>query len=87
MARAVPPLPPRLADPVPPVVVLTALSVIAVLVLLGARVFAGRELDVWFWTANAGWVIGVLGYGLVRWQRHAARGGSRSVQQVWPDGD
>jgi hypothetical protein len=76
MARTVPPL--------PPVAVLIALWVLMALGLLGARLFAGRELDVWFWTANAGWVIGVLGYLLFRWQRHAARSGSRSAQRFPP---
>jgi len=48
--------------------------------LFAARVVVGRELDELFWTTTAGWVIGLLGYLLFRWQRSAARRGSRSAQ-------
>lgn len=75
-----PPLPPRLANPAPPALIGTGLWFVAWVALLTANLFGGRELDQLFWTTAAGWVIGLLGYSLFRWQRSAARRGSRSAQ-------
>jgi hypothetical protein len=48
--------------------------------LFAAFLFGDRPLDEWFWTATAGWLIGLFGYALFRWQRSSARRGSRSAQ-------
>jgi len=80
-APAPPPLPPLLANPGPPALIGTGVWFLAWLVLLAANLFGGRELDQAFWTTTAGSVIGLLGYSLFRWQRSAARRGSRSAQR------
>jgi hypothetical protein len=71
-----PPLPRRLSD-MPTIVGLGSLlwAVAAVLLLL-----AGRT-DVWVATCVAGAVLGGVGHGIFRWQRAAARRGSRGAQQ------
>lgn len=51
----------------------------AVLFLL--HLLAGRPLDVWFTTCLVGALLGALGFGIFRWQRAAARRGSRLAQQ------
>lgn len=35
----------------------------------------------WLWTSLAGWVLGLVGFGISGWQRAASRRGSRSAQQ------
>ncbi|NUT48808.1 MAG: DUF2530 domain-containing protein [Saccharothrix sp.] len=72
---APPPLPPKLTDPVPVVVVGTALWFLAAVVVL---LFGGAQIVVW--TCLAGGVLGIIGYGIFRWQRSAARRGSRTAQ-------
>ena len=54
--------------------------VVTFAVFLGAWVFGSGAPSEWFWTATAGWMLGLIGYGLFRWQRAAARRGSRSAQ-------
>ena len=49
--------------------------------LLGARVVAGRPLDIWFTTCVCGLVLGGIGIGIHSWQRAAARRGSRTAQE------
>ncbi|GAA2337776.1 DUF2530 domain-containing protein [Saccharopolyspora halophila] len=78
--RPVPGLPRRLADPTPVVLLGTALWLVAA-VVLGWRDAADGSLDVHFWTAVAGTTLGVIGYGVFRWQRSAARRGSRGSWQ------
>jgi hypothetical protein len=51
------------------------------LVLLAVSLATGRPLDLWFTTCLAGVVLGGIGYGVVSWQRAAARRGSRSAQE------
>lgn len=80
MASDPPPLPPRLADPALPTAIGTALWFVASAVLFAAFAFGDRQLDELFWTTVAGWVLGLIGYGIFRWQRSAARRGSRSAQ-------
>ncbi|ROP38753.1 uncharacterized protein DUF2530 [Saccharothrix texasensis] len=72
-----PPLPPRLADPVPAIVAGTALWLLA---LVGVLLFA-RDHTVLLWTCLSGGLLGLIGYGIFTWQRSAARRGSRTAQQ------
>jgi len=80
-ARIPPPLPRRLSDPAVVSLTGTALWFVAWVGLLVAHLVGERPLDDWFWTATAGWALGLLGYSLFRWQRSAARRGSRSAQE------
>ncbi len=80
MPTVPPPLPSWLADPALAVMVGTGLWFVASATLLAAFLFGGRALDEWFWTTTAGWILGLAGYSILRWQRHAARRGSRSAQ-------
>jgi hypothetical protein len=76
-----PPLPRRLAD-VPTVVGTgTALWLLASAALLVAHVTGFRPLDIWFVTCVTGAALGGLGIGIFRWQRAAARRGSRTAQE------
>lgn len=72
-----PALPPRLADPVPVIVVGTVLWF---LVLAGLLLF-DRDDTTWLWTSLAGGLLGITGYGVFAWQRSAARRGSRTAQR------
>lgn len=36
---------------------------------------------VWMWSCVAGWVLGLIGFLIVWWQRSASRRGSRSAQR------
>lgn len=58
----------------------TVLWFIAGAVLLVLHLHAGRPLDDWFGACIAGSSLGLVGYVLFRWQRHAARRGSRGAQ-------
>ncbi len=71
-----PPLPPRLSD-MPTIVGLGSLlwAAGAVVLLVLGRTGLG------FATCVAGAVLGGIGYGIFRWQRSAARRGSRGAQQ------
>jgi Protein of unknown function (DUF2530) len=69
-----------LTDPTLPALVGTVLWFLASAALFVADLAGRRALDQLFWTATAGWVLGLLGYSLFRWQRSAARRGSRSAQ-------
>ena len=80
-AHSVAQLPPRLADPTLPALAGTGLWLFASAGLFVAYLAGGRGLDELFWTCTAGWVIGLLGYALFRWQRSAARRGSRAAQR------
>lgn len=59
----------------------TGLWFVAWLVLLGAHCLGGRPLDIWFGTTLVGWLLGLLGYGIFRRQRAAARRGDRTAQR------
>jgi hypothetical protein len=41
----------------------------------------GRDDPILVWTCLSGGVLGIIGYGIFRWQRSAARRGSRTAQQ------
>jgi hypothetical protein len=71
-----PPLPRGLTDPVPVVVVGTVAFLVAAVVLL----IVGAPW-LWTWSCVAGFCLGFVGYGVFRWQRSAARRGSRTAQE------
>lgn len=60
----------------------TALWFVVWIGLLGAHLVGGRPLDIWFGTTLCGWLLGLSGYSLFRWQRWAARTGRRGAQRV-----
>lgn len=60
---------------------ISALWLLGALVLLVTWLVAARPLDIWFTTCVTGAVLGAIGYGVFRWQRAAARRGSRTAQQ------
>ncbi|WP_460956838.1 DUF2530 domain-containing protein [Parasphingorhabdus pacifica] len=77
-ARTVPALPRKLAEPTP-VVLAGTLLWLAATVWIGIADWGDWGLR--FWTAIAGCGLGVLGYGVFRWQRSASRRGSRGAWQ------
>ncbi|TWP50124.1 DUF2530 domain-containing protein [Lentzea tibetensis] len=76
-----PPLPHRLADPVPVVLGGTALWFLGFLLVL----IFDRANGTLLWTTLSGGVLGIIGYGVFRWQRRAARRGSRTAQSGLED--
>lgn len=50
--------------------------------LLVAHLVGARPLDIWFGTTTVGWLLGLLGYALFRWQRAASRRGRRGAQII-----
>ena len=70
-----PPLPARLRDPRPVIVVLTLAWLVAVV-----AAFTVHGLETWRPTAVAGLALAVPGTGIYFWQRHAARTGARGAQ-------
>nr|WP_306999273.1 DUF2530 domain-containing protein [Amycolatopsis thermophila] len=76
-----PELPPRLVTLYPVVVVGTLVWLAAFLVLGAIRLFGtGGPAGVWMWTCLSGVVLGLIGMGIMSWQRWARRRGSRSAQ-------
>ncbi|MEU7525010.1 DUF2530 domain-containing protein [Saccharothrix sp. NPDC042600] len=73
---APPPLPVRLTDPVPAIAGGTALWLLA----FAAVLLFARDQTTLLWTCASGAGLGVIGYGVFRWQRSAARRGSRTAQ-------
>jgi hypothetical protein len=77
-----PPLPRRLTDPIP-VVVVGSLIWLALAVALGVLVVTGvRAPDLWFTTAVAGVVVGAFGASVLGLQRRAARRGVKWAQKL-----
>jgi len=76
-----PPLPARLTRLTDAVAVGSALWALAAVGLFIAWLAGARPLDVWFVTCVVGTALGGLGYAVFRWQRAAARRGSRTAQQ------
>lgn len=74
--RHTPDLPKRLTDLTPVVIVGTSAWAVALVVLF----FVAD--GVWVWTAFAGIVLGFIGFGIIFWQRAAARRGSKSAQRL-----
>jgi hypothetical protein len=64
----------------PVVAVGSALWLLGALGLLVAWLVVGRPLDIWFITCVTGAALGGFGYAIFRWQRSAARRGSRTAQ-------
>ena len=80
--RKPPPLPARLVDIRPALVILTSLWFLAFCGLLVAWLAFGSKWTVWLSTCLAGWVLGLIGFGILAWQRAAARRGSRTAQRL-----
>jgi hypothetical protein len=76
-----PPLPARLTRMTDALAVGSTLWALAAAGLLVASLVGARPLDIWFTTCVVGTALGGLGYGIFRWQRAAARRGSRTAQQ------
>ncbi|HEX9334901.1 MAG TPA: DUF2530 domain-containing protein [Pseudonocardiaceae bacterium] len=79
---APPPLPVGWVDMRPVLAVGTALWFLAFCGLLLARYGYQQTTGIWLPTCLAGWVLGIVGTGIMYWQRSAARRGSRGAQQV-----
>ena len=78
-----PALPSRLTDLRPPLLIGIGLWFVVFVGLLVARFgFHSGPSTIWLWTCLAGWILGLIGLGIVYWQRRAARSGSRSAQRV-----
>lgn len=76
--HTVPPLPRRLVEPTPVLLVGTALWFLG-LVLFGIASILDGRIGVQFWTCLVGCVLGLIGYTLFRWQRTASRRGRRGA--------
>jgi len=76
-----PPLPQRLTRPADVVAAGTAAWLVATVVLFVAWLAGERPLDIWFGTCVVGVALGGVGYAVFRWQRAAARRGSRTAQR------
>lgn len=79
--RPLPPLPRSALDPVPVVVVGSLLWFVGSCVFFVTDVLLGPGPGLWFWTCTVGWVLGIVGYLVFRWQQAAARRGSRTAQR------
>jgi hypothetical protein len=77
-----PPLPRRLTDPVPAVLVGSGLW-LAGLVVLGVLTLSGsRPVDAWLWACVVGVGLGAVGLGVLGLQRRASARGSRGAQNL-----
>jgi hypothetical protein len=77
-----PPLPRRLTDPVPVIIVGSVIWVV-VAVVLGVLAATGvRPLDVWFGAALVGIGLGVTGLVVLGLQRRAVRRGVKWAQKL-----
>jgi hypothetical protein len=74
----VPGLPRRLAEPTP-VVLAGTLLWFAGVAGFGIVGWATGTVSIQFWTSLAGFTLGVMGYGVFRWQRSASRRGARGA--------
>jgi hypothetical protein len=77
-----PGLPPRLTVLPPLIYVGTALWGALACVLLVLRYGYDVGPPIWLWTAIAGAVLGLVGLGVMWWQRAAATRGSRGAQRL-----
>jgi hypothetical protein len=75
-----PPLPARFTSAADVIGIGSALWLLAAVALLVAWLAGARELDIVFLTCVVGAALGGVGFGIFRWQRAAARRGSRTAQ-------
>jgi len=75
-----PPLPRRLGEMTTVVAVGTTLWLLGAAALAVTSYIHDRPLGLGFTTCVTGAVLGGIGYGIVAWQRSAARRGSRTAQ-------
>lgn len=79
--RVPPPLPPYSASLTRVVVPGTIIWFVGFVVLLFFIVdLREHNAMIWLWTCLTGWVLGLIGLALYRWQQSAARRGSRGAQ-------
>ncbi|HZS20159.1 MAG TPA: DUF2530 domain-containing protein [Pseudonocardiaceae bacterium] len=69
-------LPRGLADPRPAVVTGT----VAWFVAAGTLLVSGGPAE-WIWACLAGGLLGIIGLGMIHWQRRAVQRGSRGAQR------
>jgi membrane protein YdbS with pleckstrin-like domain len=67
------PLPARFAGVWPFIIAGTVVWFLLFCALAVARYVAHADPGVWLWTALAGWVLGIIGMLIMRWQRGPAR--------------
>jgi hypothetical protein len=75
-----PPLPPALSRPGLIALIGSVAWTLVTITVLVVSLTTGRPLDLLFTTCLTGTAVGGLGYGIYRWQRAAARRGSRTAQ-------
>lgn len=75
-----PPLPRSVVDVTRPVIGGTVIWFVLFCVLLVAVLGFGSGSSLLLWTCAAGWGLGLIGLGVMHWQRSAARRGSRGAQ-------
>jgi Protein of unknown function (DUF2530) len=78
--REPPPPPPKLLETTKVAAVGTSVWFLLWAALLVAHLAVGRPVDIWFETTLCGWLLGLVGYSIFRWQRWAARTGRRGAQ-------
>lgn len=80
--RTPPALPPRWVDARPLVGLGTVLWFLAFCGLLLARFGFAAPATHWLWVCLSGWVLGLVGFAVMYWQRAAARRGARGAQRL-----
>jgi hypothetical protein len=80
--KSPPPLPDRLLALPPLVYVGTTLWFVALCVLLVGRYAFDVFPPIWLWTALWGNALGLIGFLVMTWQRHASSRGSRGAQRI-----
>jgi hypothetical protein len=80
--RTPPALPARWVDARPLVGIGTLAWFLAFCGLLIAHLGFGTAPTEWIWTCLAGWLLGFVAFGVIHWQRSAARRGARGAQQI-----
>jgi hypothetical protein len=77
-----PPLPRRLTDPVPVVLVGCAGWLVALVVLVVLAWTGARPVDAWLWACVVALGLGALGLGVLALQRRANARGARGAQKL-----
>ncbi|HEY1572188.1 MAG TPA: DUF2530 domain-containing protein [Pseudonocardiaceae bacterium] len=80
--RRPPALPARWVDLRPVLAIGTSLWFVAYCVLLVARYGYHATTGIWLPTCLAGWILGLIGTGVMYWQLSAARRGARGAQRL-----